>query len=258
MAGLLEINSRAAEKKLEKLAHDAGVTVGFVCEDQMRLWINDIINQAPPPSYAKGRMAVKADLERLFEPIDDPGAIAAWKKASAQRGGDIYTYTKRGKARISAEKLKASNLATMARIHRQNRRKSDGRVYIRWRKRDEAWGGEFLVPSALFKKYVASAQKKVGFLKSRFGKAALHYAARTHGRTPAYKDWIRRLIPGGSFSGRIVFGTGAIEATNDAMFAAKQMVSKAWWMSTKGKRQRDLTRGGFKRMADLTRRFNMG
>ena len=252
----IKVDAAKVAIKLEKLAKKAGVTVGFVADDQMRLWLNDIMKQAAPPTLAKGRKAIRADVDRLFVPIDDATFLMDWKEDAIARGGDIYRTTKRGKKKVSAEKLKAASIARMARIHRRNRRKKDGRVKLRNRDRQEAFNGKFLVPKPMFNKFLTSLYKKVGFLKSRFGKAALHYAARTKGGTPAYKNWIRKHIPGGSFGGRIVAGTGKISSTNDATFAAKQMLSKAWWFKTERKRQRDLTRGGFKRMADLTKRFN--
>jgi len=252
----IKVSAAGVAVKLEKLAKKAGVSVGFLADDQMRLWLNDIMKQAAPPTLAKGRKAIKADIGRLFVPIDNATFLMDWKEEAVARGGDIYRTTKRGKKKVSAEKLKAASLARMARIHRRNRRQKDGRVKLRNRDRQEAFNGKFLVPKTMFNKYLTSTYKKVGFLKSRFGKAAIHYAARTRGGTPAYKNWIKKHIPGGSFSGKITAGTGFIRSTNDATFAAKQMLSKAWWFKTERKRQRDLTRGGFKRMSDLTRRFN--
>ena len=259
MAVSLDVRSGKAEKKLDKLAHDAGVTVGFVVEDQMRLWLNDIIRQAPPKVLKQGRATVEQDLQRLFEPIDDKAAITAWKKRAAESGGDVFVQTKSGRMRISAKKLKEDTDSRMARVHKANRRKTDGRVNLRTRRRDEAWDGQFLVPTSDYKRYLRRKQREVGLLKARFGKAAQHYARRTNGTTPAFeKSWIKRHVAGGSYSGRIVAGSGSIRSVNDATYASQQMERKAWWMPTKNKRQRDLTRGGFKRMADLTRRFNAG
>jgi|TARA_Y100000034_G_C6868839_1_gene396345 hypothetical protein len=252
----ITVSAASVAVKLEKLAKKAGVSIGFLADDQMRLWLNDIMKQAAPSTLAKGRKAIRADIDRLFVPIDNATFLMDWKEDAVARGGDIFRTTKRGKKRVSAEKLKAQSIARLARIHRRNRRKKDGRVKLRNRDRQEAFNGKFLVPKSLFNKYLTSVYKRVGFLKSRFGSAALHYATRTRGGTPAYKNWIRKHIPGGSFSGKIVAGVGEIRATNDATFAAKQMLSKTWWRKTERKRQRDLTRGGFKRMKDLTRRFN--
>ncbi len=258
MAVSLDVRSGKAEKKLDKLARDAGVTVGFVVEDQMRLWLNDIIRQAPPKVLKQGRATVEQDLQRLFEPIDDKAAITAWKKRAAESGGDVFVQTKSGRMRIDAKKLKATTLSRMRKVHKANRRKTDGRVFIRTRRRDEAWDGQFLVPKVSFRRYVRETQQRVGLLKSRFGVAALHYARESRGTTPAYKNWIKKHTAGGSFGGRMRFGTGYISATNDADYAAEQMVTKGWWPRTRHRRERDIEVGVDKRAKDIVRRFNAG
>ena len=258
MAVSVEAYTEGVAISLDVVAQQIGVSVEFVAQDQMRLWINDIIKLSGPPSLKRGRAAVKGDLERLFEPIDDKAAITAWKKRAAESGGDVFVQTKSGRMRIDAKKLKATTLSRMRKVHKANRRKTDGRVFIRTRRRDEAWDGQFLVPKVSFRRYVRETQQRVGLLKSRFGVAALHYARESRGTTPAYKNWIKKHTAGGSFGGRMRFGTGYISATNDADYAAEQMVTKGWWPRTRHRRERDIEVGVDKRAKDIVRRFNAG
>lgn len=252
----IKLDDSKLQRKLQRLAEKSGVEVGFIVEDQMRLWVNDILRQTEPKSLKIGRERIRNDAERLFTPIDDQGAIKAWKEQAVKEAGqDVFTRTKRGGMRISQKQLSINSVQKMKSIHRANRSKKGG---VRKKTLIKAWGGEGIVPRPLFNKFLKEQYKRVGFLKSRFGKAALHYARRTNGRTPAYKNWIRKHIPGGSVSGKIDrFGNGSISSINDATYAAQRMLGKSWWTISQGKRQRDLTRGGFKRMSDLANRFNM-
>ena len=252
----ISIDDGKIEQKLNKLALKAGVTVGFICEDQMRLWVNDIMRKSQPKTLSEGRARIKADVQRIFTPIDDPGVLKAWKEQALKEAGDVFTRIKRGTMRVSQKQLSVDSLAKMRAIHKFNRTKKGG---IKKNPTIRAWGGEGLVPKALFNKFLKEQQARVGLLKSRFGAAALYYAGRTRGKTPAYANWIRRHIPGGSATGRIDrYGNGSISSINDARYAAKQMLGKGWWKITQLKRQKDIISGGFKRMADLTARFNAG
>ncbi len=258
MAGLLDISSEKVEKKLEKLSWNTGVSIQFICWDQMRLWINDIIRKSAPGTLSQGRNMIQKDVNRLFVPIKSAAAVKAWRKRSIQEGGDIFTTTKSGRRRVSYRSLQTSNLAKMKRIHQQNRSRRDGRVHLKKRVRSNAFGGEFIAPERLVKMLTRDLQKKVGLMKAHFGVPAQYYATKTRGKTPAYdKAWIERHALGGRKADKIgIGGTGFIEAINDSAYAARKMLGKSWWRNTEMKRQRDLTRGGFKRMSDLARRFN--
>ena len=259
MAVSFEISrADALEGSIEDLAYKAGVSVDFVAKDQMRLWINDIMKLSGPSTLTAGRAAVQSDLNRLFVPFDSKLIIDKWEQRSIDRGGDIFTTTKRGKKRVSKKMLKVKSMSDMAKTHKNNRRKKDGRVLLRDRRPAHAFSGEFIVPKPLYRRYLRETQQRVGLLKSRFGAAALHYARQTGGRTPAYKNWIKKHTAGGSFGGRMVFGNGFISATNDARYASEQMVDSRWWGATKHRRQRDIQRQSKKRIADIAKRFNAG
>lgn len=243
--------------RLERLSAKTGVEIGFIVRDQMRLWINDIMRHAAPKNLAAGRRAIREDIERLFVPIDDKAAIQSWKQRAAQDGGDIFTVTKKGKKRINQGQLKAVSVERMHRIHKANRRKKDGRVYSRKRNRTDAFSGEFIVPRVLYNRFLKEVYGRVGFLKAQFGKAAVYYARKTRGVTPAYKNWIKRHIPGGKYTDLMTkSGSGFVKAVNDANYAGAKMLGMGWFRAVQNRQQRALARGGAKRMADLVKRFN--
>jgi hypothetical protein len=259
----MDVSLRVADsdrlmRRLNKIAADTGVEIGFICRDQMRLWLNDIIRYTPAKNLKQARAAVAKDVGQLFFPMDNKSAIQAWKDQAIKDGGDIFTVTKRGKRRISQKKLKVESVNRMHRIHKANRTKK-GRVDRRRLDKSEAWGGEFMVPRQQYRKFLSEVQSKVGLLKSRFGKAATYYARLTNGRNAADKRWISRHTDGGSYKDNMgKSGSGLIRSVNDANYAAAKMLGASWWKSVQSRQQRALARGGAKRMDDLARRFNMG
>jgi hypothetical protein len=251
----MEVLDKPARSALEKLAKDAGVSLTFVANDTMRLCLNDIMHNTPPPTLAAGRATVSGDVQRLFEPITEPEAIAKWRQRMAEGHTEIFTFTDRGRAKVSAAQLKATTLQDMAAIHKANRDRN-GRVYARRRRGAEIWGEQFLVPEPLLRKYIARAQQDVGRLMAHWAGPLRHYAGKVAGRT-YMPNFVKRHAPGGRVSGRITAGSGSITSTNDLPYARRHSVNEKWWGAMLMSRQKGIETQGRRKLDDLARRFAM-
>ena len=263
----VDVSSADVEKKIAALAKKSGTSISFICNDQMRLFVNDGIKSTPPKTYAQGRGAIADDLASLFMPMDSKfrqdwdvniksgivGPIANMRvfktAAGAVYGVDRALY----KPNASNTEMRRHHLKYKTKSGRVTRARRYTRDIGRWKFVDLM----HVKPSKL-KQYVRSQQKKVGLTKAGWGNAALYYAKKTNGTTPAYSSWVRKHIPKGGYYGRLdLFGNGSIVAYNDLPWIGQKLTPRMQHVMTM-RRQSDITRQGQKRINDLAQRFNAG
>jgi len=258
---MVRIDEGNVRGKLEKLAKKAGVSVGFVCEDQLRLWTADMLRKTPPEKLSEGRATVEAGVAELFRPLETQAAFEHWKERLQKQSSDLITYTKRGKMRISRQQMKAESLRQMRTIHKAARTRRGGVSKRRAIKRagNLAFSGELPVSQANYRAFLRQKQKMIGWLKAGWLPAHEYYARRVHAASKG-SAWVRRHSrPKGYPQGQInKDGNGFVAAVNAVAYANTRISQDRLVELTQGARQRDLVRGGFKRMADLTERFNKG
>jgi hypothetical protein len=258
---IVSVDDVAVRKKLQKLSEKSGVAIGFIAEDQLRLWATDMMKKTAPKKLKDGLFTVAKGIAELFVPLDNAAALTHWLDALQQSGTDIYRTTKTGKVskmKISQKQLKAATLNNARAFHKAHRTKKGG-VKLDKRDKKSAWGGKMLMPRAVYKRFERDTQKHVGFLKAGWVPSVRYYSGRTNKSTniPA---WIRRHSKKvGYVAGKIdKDGNGFVAAINNVAYANRRISQDNLIGLTQETRQKDLTRGGFKRMDDLVKRFNAG
>ena len=258
---IVSIDDGGMKKKLERLAAKSGVTVQFICWDQLRLWTQDVMRKTAPSKLSKGRATVDAGMTELFEPAETTAAFVFWKDRLAQQNSDVIQYTKRGKMRLTKKSAKAESASQMRRIHKASRTKRGGvsRKKVNRTTPDIAFRGKIIVPKSEFNRFKREKQKAVGNLKAGWV-PALTFWARKAKATAKIPSWVmrqasKRGYPGGRIDEK---GNGMIEAVNNVIYANSRISQDNIVEFTKQSRQKDLTRGAFKRMDDLAKRFNAG
>jgi hypothetical protein len=258
---IVSIDDGGMKRKLEKLAYKSGVTIQFICWDQLRLWTQDMMNKTAPKALKQGRATVTRDVTELFEPAETAAAFTFWKNRLAQQGSDLIQYTKRGKMRLTKQSAKYAAASQMRQIHKKARTRGGGvsRRKVNKHGNDIAFRGKLIVPKSEFNKFRREQQAKVGFLKAGWA-PALEFWARKSNATAKVPSWVARQVkkvgyPGGKIDEK---GNGFIEAVNAVTYANSRISQDHLVELTKAGRQRDLTNGAFKRMDDLAKRFNAG
>jgi hypothetical protein len=258
---IVEVDTLAVEKKLRKFAKKAGVTVQFVAWDQLRLWTADLMRKTAPKKFSDGRLTVDAGLAELFEPMDTAGAFAFWKDRLAKQGSDLIVRTKTGKMRITNKSLKASSVGQMKTLHKASRTKRGGvsMKNIQRRQKDLAFGGKLIVAKSNYNKYRKEKRAEVGYLKAGWLPALEFWSrkANSPAKIPKFvqRHADRRGYPSGTIDDS---GNGFVAATNAVAYANRRISQDHLIELTKQGRQRDLSKGAFKRMDDLVKRFNSG
>jgi len=258
---MIEIDKGSLQKNLDRLAKKAGVTVQFVCWDQLRLWTQDMMRKTPPRKLSQGRLTISAGVAELFEPAETPIARDYWKSRLQEQGSTLVQYTKRGKMRIKATQLKVQSALQMQRIHAKARTSKGGVSLRKVLKVDPsmAFSGKLIVAQSEYNRFLRMKQKNIGNLKAGWI-PALQFWSRKTNATPSIPTWVmrhaeRRGYPAGKIDKD---GNGFVAAVNSVIYANNRISQDRLVEITQGARQRDLVRGGFKRMADLTERFSKG
>ena len=258
---VIEIDDKKVRRKLEKLSAKSGVEIGFICEDQLRLWASDMMRKTAPKKLSQGRATVSAGIGELFQPLDNVAAFTSWLDDLQKSGTETYRKLKSGKQskmRISKKQLKAATLQNMDAFHKAHRTENGG-VSLGNVNRQDAWGGKMIAPRAVVKRFERETQEMVGFLKAGWVPAVEHYSRRTNAASKI-PSWVSRHAKRVGYTAGSISkdGNGFVAAINAVAYANTRIRQDNLIGITTSTRQKDLTRGGFKRMDDLAKRFNAG
>jgi hypothetical protein len=257
---IVSIDDGGMKRKLASLAAKAGVTIQFVMWDQLRLWTQDVMKKTAPTAKADGLKKVAAGMSELFEPAETTAAFVFWKDRLAKQNSDVVQYTKTGKMILTKKSAKAESVSQMRKIHKAARTKGGGvsRKKVNRTTPDIAFKGKIIVYKSEYKKMKAELNRKVGHLKAGWVPALTFWAGKAKApvKIPAYVLNQSKIgYAGGSIDEK---GNGSIEAVNNVVYSNRRLSQDNVVELTKQGRQRDLTKGAFKRMDDLAKRFNAG
>jgi hypothetical protein len=229
--------------------------------DQLRLWTQDVMRKTAPTKLSKGRETVAAGMTELFEPAESAAAFISWRDRLAEQNSDVITYTKTGKMRLTNKSARATTASQMRRIHKASRTRRGGvsRKKVNRTTPDIAFRGKVIVYKSEFNKLKRELQAKVGHLKAGWV-PALEFWARKSKSVAKIPIWVMRQASKKGFAGGRIdeTGNGSIEAVNAVVYANSRLSQDNVVELTKQGRQRDLTKGAFKRMDSLAERFNLG
>lgn len=192
----ISLDTREFQKAMREVTRETGRTMDFVLHDIMALWVKDLIKWTMPKSLKQGRARVVQDLRNIFFPLDNEAALTTWTE-DVGATGEMWRKGKGGVFKLSKQfmALSESKMAPFHKAHRDRR----GRTRSQ-RRASEAWGGRMVVPGSVFKKYSAKIQKKVGFTKGGWVRAASALGVkvpswiRRHGNAPgSWRDELRGL-----------------------------------------------------------------
>lgn len=199
------------QKQLETTYKATGITVQWLCWDQMRLYIADGIKYVAPwangsPGNGRkqklvGEGAVEKDLENLFAKIDEQ-KYAFWTQKSGQPMAKDKATKKVFK--IDPERWNVKNLSA---LHLKNRN-DKGRV----KKQDRQY---WTRPEA-FSDYVKEVKARVGKLKAAWLPAYRYFQAKVGGGKNV-SAWISRHAGQGTYIDAMTQdGNGRLIAVNSA------------------------------------------
>jgi hypothetical protein len=262
------MSEAAVVASLDHVAVKIGVPIKYLCVDQMRLLLNDLVKFLPPVSKKAGDSAVGYDISRIIQPMTDNEidfVRTMNPKAAQLQGARIFT-AKSGAVYLIDQAYYEPN-ASDSRIHdfHQSQRISSGRVTSagsrtrdigRWKAVDTLH-----VRESTYRSYVASVKKRVGTLKAGFAGALRAAAAFTGGRA-IIPSWVKKAESANSgyhdFSGMDDRGNGAVRAVNLAPYAARK--ASSFLPSLMAKRALDVARAwrSEKRAQQIVDQFNRG
>jgi len=224
------MGSKKTESLLLKLADDMGVSIKFLCEDQARLWIIDLIKRigndpglSLPKQLRAAETRVAQDINRVFQSTEsflgDQNQSQAFNLTLPHSGQSMESFhnsvrTKKGGVSLKGKTRKVATMEAIAvfRIKQQNK---------------------------IF-------QAKSGFVKPL--KKFISATAGSDGRVLA-KSVTRHMgkVPDGrTIDGMTRFGDGTIRATNEVSYA-NDLVSTSDKAYLESKRQKDLLSNASKR-----------
>lgn len=182
-----DVRMRVALNRLALL----GLDTGRVLRVESRRILESIIKQSPPPDQSVGKGAVKADLRRVFMPVE--GRVLRKARKTSAGGFQILWATPAGQMFATRqENFKPdAGASELAALHAQHR-KANGRVAgmgPRVKKQGNNLNvfNRYVVPRAAFNRYQREKLSHVGKIRAGFG----HAAQRVGSMLPS---WVRRNL----------------------------------------------------------------
>lgn len=181
----ITIDMRPFLKAVKKVQTGMGEFAGFVVADQMALWGKDLVRSTVPTNkfgnaegsdWQIGKNAVRKDMEKIFEPIENPAFIESMK---AETGAVIYRGFNDGGQPIRI--FKDTLMRSASNWYEQHRKINTGRTWMPKAVADVAWGGKKPISQAEFGKFVKRLQSHVGITKAGWVKGMLYHCGRTSG-----------------------------------------------------------------------------
>ncbi len=238
--GGLTVDVKGFKRWVEAFAKEYGFDAKDIMKDQMRLWQNQAVKVTPPPTFKKGRDAVKRDINKLFVPLDKQQALDFFEEQffDNQLLPSSVLFNKEG------------NINRMKGWHQSRRR--GGKVRYKSSIVKRLAGVEFVnemyVPKRKLNAYIRARQKNVGLLKAGWGPGVDMFG----GKLPAFAQKQRRRT--GDAQDRMKRdGSGFLESVNAVPWAS-QRIGRAI-EATAATRIRDLTTHLDKRVQTLAKKF---
>ena len=244
---------RKVNRGLAAFAEKHGVTVDFVCADQMRLWLQDLVSNRVVPvpgSSVQGRRAVSDDIEEILAPIPPGATETTWAKGTGNqvllrsRTGAVWVGERVTPSEAEREHKRIRNRKGRVAKYRGNR-KQDGMTVV----------GKRHLKQSDYRKYRRKVLAQVGKLKAGWLDALdmMARAAKTHPRYPA---WLKKA-PVVRGRGKLMHGgNGYVEATNPAPYAEDKFAG--FLPSTRMKRHKDIVNAMWLRHERIIKQFNGG
>ena len=254
-------NLKGAQAKIQKLATDWGIDTKFLCQDQMRLWVIDVIKKAgggPGTSLAQQKRvqkaAVESDIREVF--ADDK---LEW--LSGENNGVYYITSITGALWAAEKDGRAYSQSQMESEHNRRRTKSNKRVS---KQRPYYKNGRLVVrkvyaKESQIKKYIRYKQGHIGKLKAGWIAPLNRLMAVTRGGDGKMALWVRGMASiayRGTYTDNMTsFASGSIKSTNNTPYASDH-ITPAFIAATARTRQKDLMRQSKKRKEGIVKRFN--
>ena len=259
-------------REIKKLSKDSGITVQFVCHEQMRLYGQRMIIVTQPRVGRKGTLVegqqartvgerrVELDINKILVGTDD--SLQEWQPLEIngltfQRVRDRTTGASWG-VQLHLWERSASE-STIRGVHEASRNKR-GRVKPSGPRQTKIGGFPFIntlhVPVAAKKEYIRARQAAVGTLKAGWVDGVMFYAKLVRAK-PRIPKWIKAKAVGkGTHGGKVnVAGRGEISITNIVSYAGAKIPQQVV-DAERRRRQRDILKQLPKRMDKLVKRFN--
>ena len=254
-------NLKGAQAKIQKLATDWGIDTKFLCQDQIRLWVINVIKKAgdgPATSLAQQKRvqkaAVASDIREVF--TDDK---LEW--LSGENNGVYYITSTTGALWAAEKDGRAWSQGQMEAEHNRRRTKSNKRV---GKQRPYHKSGRLVVrkvyaKESQIKKYIRYKQSHIGKLKAGWIAPLNQLMAATrggNGRIPAWISNLNAKAKTGTYTDNMTsFASGSIKSTNNTPYAS-DYITPSFIAATGRTRQKDLMRQSKKRKEEIVKRFN--
>jgi hypothetical protein len=237
-------------KKLEEISKRTRIDLNFIIQDQMRLYLNDIMKMTHPKTLSQGSKRIEGDISKLFTQVR-PDFIERLRTEFNKKGTDpIFMPSANGPKKVYKNQL-VSNFAT----HHKSQRDNRGRVRPQRGSSEDYYRGRAMVEGRSLKDYIKKVKAKVGMLKAGWIPAINYFAAKVSG-VKAIPNWVQRHA---RRSGSYNFINSATEmkavSTNSVPYASKHIDKSLLNIAAK-RRQRDIVKNLEKRIEVLTKQFN--
>ena len=254
-----------ANKELQAVATQFGLTLRDLMYDQGRLIAQDAIKRSPPgkrnqgvqKQRAQGIKDVTTDLKKAFWPTDYEEPIENWHNRLDEKGYEIFVETKNGKKKLDRKSvLLDASMQEMRKIHKKYRN-AKGKVRFPYDKTKVA-AGKYAVPKKTFNRYLKAQIKKIGNLKAGFLPGADHFAGLGNTTTKAVPAWVRKQTnKTGTHINNVnkKTGTGGLVIINNVDYA-ETAITKGFIAQLEHRREQDIKKQAMKRIRQLTRKHN--
>ena len=258
------MGSEAVARRIGELSGEFGVSIRFICMEQMKLFARDVIKQTGGDGKMsigqqrkRGKAAVASDLNKIFE--DDSDTVS---DIAMNISGRHLIKTATGATYVVPPEhyAKSMSVSEMKSIHK-SRRNRKGRTN---ELQPGKLGGfttlnKYYVEKRTYKKYVQQVQSRVGLAKAGWVIALQRLEAKTGGKpVSGIPQFVRKMAVFAKQSGLIDNRAG-----DDVMLKASNQLSYAHLAMPQHvingigqKRQRDLFGSMAKRMDQVVERFN--
>lgn len=258
------MGSKAVAKRIGELSGEFGVSIRFICMEQMKLFARDVIKRTGGDGKMSlgqqrkiGKSAVASDLNKIFEDDRDTVSdiamnISGRHLIKTSTGATYVVPPEHYKISMSASEMKA--------IHKSRRNKKGRTRELQPGK----LGGfttlnKYYVGKRTYQQYVNQVKSRVGLSKAGWVTALQQLEAKTGGKpVSGVPQFVRKMAVFAKQSGLIDNRAGS-----DVMLKASNQLAYAYLAipqhivnSIGKKRQRDLFGSMEKRMDQVVKRFN--
>lgn len=248
-------------KRIGELAGEFGVSIRFICMEQMKLFARDVIKKTggdPSISLAgqrkAGNSAVESDINQLFISEDDLDWVKDYKDGYAKVKGHT------GAVFLARSDERSMGKDDLLSYHEKNRN-SMGRTRkaMNYKYNGLTASPKYVVKGRVLKQVIKERQSHVGRLKAGWVRALEELEVKTGGRkVSGVPIWIRKQAPNAPQSGLIDNRSDknvVLRADNKVAYSGR--VIKQSDVDAIGRtREKDLFGSMRKRMDQVVERYN--